>query len=101
MHFCPTGMNSSVAAVSAGGMIMTNSSMGSMGNMAGGGLVVSSSVNKQTLTNTTSMMTPGQSHLPANHAVPQVCVLTLFIKVTFFCLINTMTVIGYDKSLFK
>lgn len=67
------GMNSSVSAVSAGGnMIMTNSNMGAIGNMAGGGLVVSSSVNKQTLTNTTTMMTSAQPHLGAGHVVPQV-----------------------------
>uniref|UniRef100_A0A1Y1MJM8 histone acetyltransferase n=1 Tax=Photinus pyralis TaxID=7054 RepID=A0A1Y1MJM8_PHOPY len=65
------GMNSNVAAVSASGMIMTNSNMGTIGNMAGGGLVVSSAVNKPTLTNTTSMMATGQHQLPANHGVPQ------------------------------
>lgn len=69
-------MNSSVSAGNAGGMIMTNSNMGTMSNMAGGGLVVSSSVNKQTLTNTSSMMTAGQPHLTGNHAVPQVSVVS-------------------------
>lgn len=53
-------------------MIMTNSSMSNtMAGMAGGGLVVSSSVNK-TLTNTSNMMTPGHPHHPTNHAVVQV-----------------------------
>ncbi|KAF5302898.1 hypothetical protein FQA39_LY02078 [Lamprigera yunnana] len=64
------GMNSNVATVSGSGMIMTNSSMGTIGNMAGGGLVVSSSVNKPTLTNT-SMMATGQHQLSSNHGVPQ------------------------------
>lgn len=54
-----------------GNMIMTNSSMSTMAGMAGGGLVVSSSVNKA-LSNTTNMMAPGQGHHPTNHAVAQV-----------------------------
>lgn len=66
-------MNNSVAAVSAGGMIMTNSNMGSMGNMGGGGLVVSSSLNKPT--NAANMMSSGQPHLASNHNVQQVCFL--------------------------
>lgn len=56
---------------SAGGnIIMTNSGMSTMAGMAGGGLVVSSSVNKS-LTNTTNMMGPGQPHHAGNHTVPQ------------------------------
>lgn len=55
-------------------MIMTNSSMsGTIGNMAGGTLVVSSTINKP-LTNTTTLMTtPGQPHLGPGHSIPQVC----------------------------
>lgn len=66
-------MNNSVTAVSAGGsMIMTNSSMsGTIGNMAGGTLVVSSGLNKP-LTNTTTLMTPGQPHLGPGHSIQQV-----------------------------
>jgi E1A/CREB-binding protein len=60
------GMNNSAG----GNMIMTNSSMNTMAGMAGGGLVVSSTVNKP-LTNTTNMMAPGQPHHPGNHTVPQ------------------------------
>ncbi|RZC35774.1 KAT11, KIX, DUF902, zf-TAZ and/or Bromodomain domain containing protein [Asbolus verrucosus] len=60
------GMNNSAG----GNMIMTNSSMSTMAGMAGGGLVVSSAVNKP-LTNTTNMMAPGQPHHPGNHTVPQ------------------------------
>lgn len=66
-----------------GNMIMTNSSMSTMAGMAGGGLVVSSSVNKA-LSNTTNMMAPGQGHHPTNHAVAQVrnifvCIFLIFI----------------------
>lgn len=54
-----------------GNMIMTNSSnINTIGGMAGGGLVVSSSVNK----NATNMLAPGQHH-PGNHSVQQVCIL--------------------------
>lgn len=60
-------------------MIMTNSSMSStMAGMAGGGLVVSSSVNKS-LPNATNMMTSGHPHHPTNHAVVQV------IKIIVLC----------------
>lgn len=51
-----------------GNMIMTNSNMSTMAGMAGGGLVVSSSVNKQPLANATNMLAPGQHH----PGVPQV-----------------------------
>lgn len=57
-------MNNSGAG---GNMIMTNSNMSTMAGMAGGGLVVSSSVNKP-LANTTNMLAPGQHH----PGVPQV-----------------------------
>lgn len=50
---------------------MSNSNMSTMAGMAGGALVVSSTVNKP-LTNTTNMMAPGQPHHPGNHNVPQV-----------------------------
>lgn len=60
-------MNNSGAG---GNMIMTNSSMSTMAAMAGGGLVVSSAVNKP-LTNTTNIMAPGQHH-PGTHNVSQV-----------------------------
>lgn len=65
--FCLLGMNNSGAG---GNMIMTNSSMSTMAAMAGGGLVVSSTVNKP-LTNTTNIMAPGQHH-PGTHNVSQV-----------------------------
>lgn len=64
-------------------MIMTNSSMNTMAGMAGGGLVVSSTVNKP-LTNTTNMMAPGQPHHPGNHTVPQQ-VGTFFVYLFLFC----------------
>lgn len=65
--FCFLGLNNSGTGSN---MIMTNSSMSStMAGMAGGGLVVSSSVNK---TNATNMMAPGHPHHPTNHAVVQV-----------------------------
>ncbi|XP_044255376.1 CREB-binding protein-like isoform X6 [Tribolium madens] len=60
------GMNNSAG----GNMIMTNSSMSTMAGMAGGGLVVSSTVNKP-LANAANMMAPGQPHHPGNHTVPQ------------------------------
>lgn len=65
-------MNNSVA--SGGGMIMTNSNMTAIGGgMVGGGLVVSSSINKQPLpASGVNMLAPGQQHHPANHGVPQV-----------------------------
>lgn len=56
-----------------GNMIMTNSSMNSIGSMGGGGLVVSSgAVNKPLLTSTQNMI-GAQSHHPGGHNVPQVC----------------------------
>lgn len=70
------GMNNSVAS---GGMIMTNSNMTMGGAMGGGGLVVSSSINKQPLpTAGVNMLAPGQQHHPANHAVPQVSSFYMF-----------------------
>lgn len=61
---CFLGMNNTGAS---GNMIVNT-----MAGMAGGGLVVSSTVNKG-LTNTTTMMVPGQQpHLTGNHGVPQV-----------------------------
>lgn len=71
--FFREGMNNSVSA-GGGGMIMTNSNMSGMGGaMAGGGLVVSSSINKQPLPAPGgNMLAPGQQHHPANHGVPQV-----------------------------
>lgn len=63
-------MNNSGAG---GGMIMTNSNMTMAGAMGGGGLVVSSSINKQPLPAAgVNMLAPGQQHHPASHAVPQV-----------------------------
>lgn len=66
------GMNNSGAG---GNMIMHNSSMSTMAAMAGGGLVVSSTVNKP-LTNTTNIMAPGQHH-PGTHNVSQVRIFML------------------------
>lgn len=64
------GMNNTGAS---GGMIMTNSNMSAMsGAMGGGGLVVSSSINKQPLPAAgVNMLAPGQHHA-ANHGVSQV-----------------------------
>lgn len=63
----------------AGGMIMTNSNMSSMAGMAGGGLVVSSTVNKP-LSNASNMMAPGQPHHPGGHPVPpQVCIFFIWV----------------------
>ncbi|XP_044749866.1 CREB-binding protein isoform X2 [Coccinella septempunctata] len=57
------GMNNNAG----GNMIMTNSNMGSLTGMAGGGLVVSSSSIKQgQLTNATNMQAPSQQHHPGN-----------------------------------
>lgn len=58
-----------------GNMIMTNSSMSTMAGMAGGGLVVSSSVNKS-LANATNMLAPGQHH----PGVPQVRIFVIFMR---------------------
>lgn len=63
--------NNSNSAAPGGNMIMTNSNMSTMAGMAGGGLVVSSTINKP-LTNSANMMAASQSHHPGNHAVPQV-----------------------------
>lgn len=72
-------------------MIMTNSSMSTMAGMAGGGLVVSSSVNKA-LTNTTNMMPSGHPHHPTNHTVMQVCLISFIYNNHFhnkrFCFIS-------------
>lgn len=62
--FC-VAMNNNTGA--GGNMIMTNSSMSTMAGMAGGGLVVSSSVNKP-LANATNILAPGPHH----PGVPQV-----------------------------
>lgn len=62
------GMNNNAG----GNMIMTNSNMGSLAGMAGGGLVVSSSSIKQgQLSNTTNLQAPSQQHHPG-HSVPPV-----------------------------
>lgn len=76
-YFIFIGINNSAG----GNMIMTNSNMNTIGGMAGGGLVVSSSVNKP-LTNTTNMLAPGQPHHGGNHNVPQVCCLIEIILIT-------------------
>lgn len=62
-----------------GNMIMTNSSnINTIGGMGGGGLVVSSSVNK----NAPNMLAPGQQHHPGNHNVQQQVRIVLF---NFLC----------------
>ncbi|KAL3266918.1 hypothetical protein HHI36_011068 [Cryptolaemus montrouzieri] len=58
------GMNNNAS----GNMIMTNSSMSSITGMAGGGLVVSSSIKQQPLTNANNMQAPAQHH-PGSHPV--------------------------------
>ncbi|XP_057659426.1 CREB-binding protein isoform X6 [Diorhabda carinulata] len=67
-----TQVMSSVQGInnSGGNMIMTSSNMSTMSGMAGGGLVVSSTINKP-LANA-NMFAPGHPQHPANHNVNQV-----------------------------
>lgn len=78
--FSVVGMNNSGGG--GGNMIMTNSNMSTMAGMAGGGLVVSSSVNKP-LGNAATMLAPGQHH----PGVPQVSLITFL---TFKCCLTSL-----------